>query len=190
VREIAEGVEGTGIKAGIIGEIGTDHDPYMSAQEERVLRAAARAQKRTGVAITLHTTFNPKLAFNQMDVLEEEGVDLRRVIVGHCDLYLSLDYHERVAKRGAYVQYDTFGRVNVYPDEQRVAMLAEMLKRGYVSQLLLSSDVTRRSNLHTYKGYGYDHVPVKIIPALKKAQVSDEEIHIMTSENPKRVLAF
>jgi len=188
IRDLTEGVSDTGIKAGIIGEIGVNLD-YMTAQEERVLRAAARAHKATGAAISLHGEVSP-IGLLQLDVLEEEGVDLRKVIVGHADSYLRLDYHEAIAERGAYVEYDGIGRSHIYPDERRVSMLVEMIGRGHVERLLLSTDRCWRSDLHAYGGLGYDHILVNFIPMLKQAGISDEQIHIMTVENPKRVLPF
>jgi phosphotriesterase-related protein len=188
IRDLTVGVGGTGLKAGIIGEIGVNLD-YMTAQEERVLRAAARAHKATGAAISLHGEVSP-IGLVQLDVLEEEGVDLRKVIVGHADSYLRLDYHEAIAERGAYVQYDGIGRSHIYPDKKRVSMLAEMIGRGHVERLLLSTDRCWRSDLHAYGGLGYDHILVNFIPMLKEAGISDEQVDIMTVENPKRVLPF
>ena len=115
---------------------------------------------------------------------------MRRVIIGHCDTHLNLDYHEAIIKRGAYVQYDDVGKKYHCPDERRVAAAVELLRRGYTSQILLSFDVCLRSHLHMNEGIGYDHVLVNFLPALRKAGVSEEQIHIMTVENPKRVLAF
>ena len=188
VRDLAEGIDGTGIRAGIIGEIGAEGS-YLTALEERVLRAAARAQKRTGAAVTTHAVGYP-LGVEQLEILVEEGVDPRRVIIGHCDLYLFLDYHEALLRQGAYVEFDTFGNTISYSDERRVAALVELLKRGYEKQLLLSVDVCARSHLHAYGGKGYDHLSTKILPALREKGVSEEQIHIMTVENPARVLPF
>ncbi len=188
VRDLTEGADDTGIRAGIIGEIGADKD-YISPAEERVFRAAARAHNQTGAAITTHAFLYP-VGLDQLDILQEEGADLRRVIVGHCDTYLSLDYHEAIVKRGAYVQYDDIGKRYHCPDERRIAALIELLRRGYESQILLSSDVCLRSHLHLNGGIGYDHVLAKFLPALREAGVSEEQIEMMTVENPKRVLAF
>jgi len=188
VRDLTEGADDTGIRAGIIGEIGADKD-YISPAEERVFRAAARAHNQTGAAITTHAFLYP-VGLDQLDILQEEGADLRRVIVGHCDTYLSLDYHEAIVKRGAYVQYDDIGKRYHCPDERRIAALIELIRRGYVSQILLSSDVCLRSHLHLNGGIGYDHVLAKFLPALREAGVSEEQIEMMTVENPKRVLAF
>jgi phosphotriesterase-related protein len=187
IGDITNGVGETGIRAGIIGEIGSDKN-YVSAQEERVFRAAARAQKRTGLALTTHTSFSP-VGLQQLDILEEEGADLRRVIIGHCDTYLFRDYHEALLRRGAYVQYDSVGSSYIYPDAKRVKLMVELLRQGYASQLLLSCDVCRKSYWHAYGGIGYDYCLSRYLPQLRAAGVSEEEIHLMVVENPRRLLA-
>jgi phosphotriesterase-related protein len=186
IWDISEGVGDTGVRAGIIGEIGSDKH-YVSGQEERVFRAAARAQKETGYALTTHTSFSP-VGLQQLDIIEEEGADLRRVIVGHCDTYLFQDYHEAILKRGAYVQFDSVGSFYIYPDAKRVKLMVELLRQGYASQLLLSCDVCRKSYWHAYGGIGYDYCLAKYLPQLRAAGVSEEEIHLMVVENPRRLL--
>jgi len=188
VQDLTRGADGTGIRAGVIGEIGSDKG-YITAAEERVLRAAARASRETNAAITTHAVCHP-LGIEQLDILEQEGVKPTRVIIGHCDSYLRLDYHEAIARRGAYVEYDTFGKRQIYSDERRIAMLAELLRRGYETRILLSTDVCLRSNLHAYGGPGYDHLISRVVPALRVAGISEQQIHLMTVTNPARVLAF
>src|SRR5919197_1105769 len=107
VREAADGVGDTGIRPGIIGEIGTDK-PWMTAQEERVHRAAARASRRTGLAITTHAVMSD-VGLRQLGVFDEEGADLSRVAVGHADSFPSLDYYLEIIARGASVEFDFLG---------------------------------------------------------------------------------
>ena len=187
ISDLTVGVGGSGIRAGIIGEIGVTLD-YVSAGEERVLRAAARAHKRTGAAIYTHGEFYP-IGIWQLDVLEEEGVDPRRVIMGHMDSYLNMDYHEAIARRGAFVAYDTIGRTHIYPDAARVAMIREMLRLGYGRQLLFSTDRCWRSDLHAYGGAGYDYLLTSFLPRLHQAGVAEEQIQTICLDNPKRALA-
>ncbi|MCL4466815.1 MAG: aryldialkylphosphatase [Chloroflexi bacterium] len=188
VRDVEEGIDGTGIRAGIIGEIGAEGS-YLTAAEERVLRAAGRAHRRTGAAVTTHAVGYP-LGVRQLDILAEEGVDPRRVIVGHCDHYLFLDYQEAILRRGAYVEFDNFGNKIAYSDERRIAMLLELLRLGFERQIVLATDVCLRSHLHAYGGHGYDHILTAILPALREKGVSEEQLHLLTVENPARVLAF
>ena len=118
VKDIMEGIEGTAIRAGIIGEIGTGDlfgRDFISPAEEKVLQASARAHLQTGVPITTHT-FCGQLASEQLDLLEAEGVNLRRVVVGHLDWGRDIDLENclAIAKRGAYVEFDLVGREGVY----------------------------------------------------------------------------
>jgi phosphotriesterase-related protein len=188
ICELTEGVEGTNIRAGIIGEIGVNLD-YATAQEERVLRAAARAQRATGAPLTTHASMHP-VGLVQLGILAEEQVDFSRVIIGHCDTYLDLDYHLAVLKSGAYVQFDTIGRVHMQPDAWRAQALVKLLRRGWGERLLLSSDRCHRSDLHAFGGAGYDVVFTHFFARLRELGVSQHEIDLMTSENPRRVLAW
>jgi phosphotriesterase-related protein len=107
VGEATDGVAGTGIRIGIIGEIGTDR-PWLSALEERVHRAAARAARRTGLAITTHAV-QSTVGLDQLDLFEAEGADLTRVVIGHADSNPSLAYHRAIVERGATVEFDFLG---------------------------------------------------------------------------------
>lgn len=188
IAELSEGVAGSGIRAGIIGEIGIDRN-HASAQEERVLRAAARAQRATGAPLTTHASMYP-VGIQQLEILREEGVDPARVIIGHCDTFLDLDYHLAILDSGAWVQFDTIGRDHMNPDERRATALLELLRRGRVEQLLLSSDRCFRSDLRAFGGVGYGHVFGSFCERLRSLGVDESEIETMTVDNPARVLAW
>jgi phosphotriesterase-related protein len=188
IGELTAGVDGTGIRAGIIGEIGVTLD-YVSPAEERVLRAAARAHKATGAAIYVSSEFHP-VGLDQLEILQEEGVDLNRVVVGHADSYLDLDYHEAITRQGAYAAYDGIGQKNVYPDERRVAMIRELLGKGYSDRIVLACGIARRSQWRAYGGAGYGHLWQAFLPMLRQSGVAAEQIQLLTSINPARVLAF
>jgi len=187
IEELTVGIDGTNIRAGIIGEIATESQYYIAPAEERVFRAACRAHKHTGHAITTHALFG-NVGLKQIELFEDEGVDLSRIIIGHMDTHLHLDYHLAVAEKGVYIQYDNCGRWDLYPDEMRIKFLRELINRGYLERILLSQDVFRKSHLHTYRGIGYDYILTKFIPMLKNAGFTDKEIDIITIDNPRRVL--
>ncbi len=187
IGDLTEGVENTGIKAGIIGEIGVNLD-YITPAEERVLRAAARAHIHTGKAVTLHSEYC-SVGLDQLKILEEEGMNPERVIVGHADSFLNLNYHEEIYRRGAYIQFDGIGRDHIYPDSMRLKSLVVLIRRGYIEKILLSTDRCRRSDLRLYGGKGYDHILVDFIPKLKKAGVTEREIELMMVDNPREILA-
>lgn len=191
VREAAEGVRGTGVKPGIIGEIGTDK-PWVSPAEERVHRAAARAARRTGLAITTHGVMSP-VALDQLRILEEEGADLSRVVVGHADSYPVLDHLLELLRRGASVEFDFLG-MSFTPQERHgegriLALALELLGRGHAERLLLSQDVCHDAQLKRYDGNGYVYLAEAFLPRLRDAGVSEAEIETMTVGNPRRVLS-
>lgn len=187
VREIEEGVGDTGIKPGIIGEIGANNS-WITAQEERVHRAAARAQLRTGLALTTHSPWS-EIGLKQLRIFEEEGVDPSRVVIGHCDSYPVLDYYLAIIKRGAYVQFDNIGQFDIPGYQDRVtALLLELLDRGHAEQVMLSHDVWNVRAMHFAGGTGYAHVPANYLPELRERGVDEATIHTMTVDNPRRVL--
>ena len=188
IAELTDGVEGTGIPAGIIGEIGV-HSDYATAQEERVLRAAARAQKATGAPLTTHASMYP-VGLLQLEVLKDEGADLSRVIIGHCDTYLDQSYHLAILEAGAYVQFDTVGRNHMNPDSRRARAFVELVRLGWRDKLLLSSDRCHRSDLCAFGGVGYDYVFTGFFDLLRAMGIDDETLDTITIENPRRALAW
>lgn len=188
VREVTCGIDGTAAKAGVIGEIGTSRS-RVHPEEERVLRAAARANLRTGVPISTHCTLGT-MATEQLDILESEGVELHRVAIGHLDLVDDIEYHSEVARRGAFVQYDTVGKHNYQPDDVRIRLILDMLDRGFVRQVMLSCDVTRRSHLKSSGGNGYDYLFRVFLPELMAGGLDQASVKVITNDNPARFLAF
>jgi phosphotriesterase-related protein len=192
VLETSDGVGATGIRPGIIGEIGTDK-PWVSALEERVHRAAARAAKQTGLAITTHGVMSP-VGLDQLRIFEEEDVDPARVVVGHADSYPVLEHHLAILERGASVEFDflgmSFTAVERHGEPRIVELLCELLGRGHADQILLSQDVCNDAQLQRYGGNGYTYLAATFLPRLRAAGVSDAEIETMTVANPRRLLTI
>jgi phosphotriesterase-related protein len=187
IDEIENGVDGTDIRPGVLGEIGTEKDRFTPAME-RVFRAVARAHVRTGLPIFTHTSVGT-LGLEQLDLLKEEGVDLRRVVVGHADGKMDQDYHVAIASTGAYVGYDRVGRPLVGTLDRHAAAVAKMADAGLLHHVLISQNVTLKSHLHFYGGEGYDYLLTDFVPVLREAGLSEEQINILLIENPGRVLA-
>jgi phosphotriesterase-related protein len=191
-RDATVGVGETGIRSGIIGEIGTDK-PWLSAQEERVHRAAARAARRTGLAITTHAV-QSTVGLDQLTVFEDEGADLSRVVIGHADSNPSLDYHVAIVERGASVEFDFLGMrftpLERHGEGRIVDNLRALLDRGHVERILLSQDVCHDSQLKRYGGNGYTYLAETFLPRLRAAGVSDDEIRTITLDNPRRLLTI
>jgi predicted metal-dependent phosphotriesterase family hydrolase len=192
VLETSDGVGATGIRPGIIGEIGTDK-PWVSALEERVHRAAARAANRTGLAITTHGVMSP-VGLDQLRIFEEEGVDPARVVIGHADSYPVLEHHMAILERGASVEFDflgmSFTAVERHGEPRVVELLCELLGRGHADRILLSQDVCNDAQLQRYGGNGYTYLAATLLPRLRGAGVSEAEIETMTVANPRRLLTI
>ena len=192
VREATEGVGETGIRPGIIGEIGTDK-PWVSALEERVHRAVARAARRTGLAITTHAVLSP-VGLDQLRIFESEGADPARVVIGHADSYPSLDHYLAIMERGASVEFDflgmSFSAAERHGEGRIVTLLTELLARGHIDRVLLSQDVCHDSQLRHYDGNGYTYLATTFLPRLRSAGVSEPEIETMTVVNPRRLLTI
>lgn len=187
VEDVETGISGSDVRAGIIGEIGADKW-FVSAREERSFRAAARAQRRTGLALTTHAARWP-VGIAQLDLLAEEDVDPSRVIIGHCDSVPLLEYHEKIAKRGAFVQYDLIRGESSTQTQQTVQLVVEMVRRGYIKHLLLSHDVCTSSQLASNGGVGFAFVPTTFADALEEAGLERAEIQSILVDNPRRALA-
>ncbi|AYL53686.1 TPA: phosphotriesterase-related protein [Citrobacter freundii] len=184
VDEIVIGIDGTELKAGIIAEIGSS-EGVITPLEEKVFIAAARAHIETGRPISTHTSFST-MGVEQLVLLQAHGVDLSRVTVGHCDLKDNLDNILRMIELGAYVQFDTIGKNNYYPDEKRIAMLYAIRDRGLLSHVMLSMDITRRSHLKANGGNGYDYLLTTFIPQLRQSGFSQADVDMMLRDNPSK----
>jgi phosphotriesterase-related protein len=192
VREFDDGAEGTGVRPGIIGEIGTDK-PWLTGREERVHRAAARAARRTGLAVTTHAVMSD-VGLRQLKVFEEEGLDPGRVVIGHADSFPELRYLLEIVTRGAYVEFDFLG-MTFTPQERHgeprvIRRLLELLDKGHGGRILLSHDVCHNSQLSTYEGHGYTYLAETFLPRLREARVPDATIAQITLDNPRRVLGY
>jgi phosphotriesterase-related protein len=185
IREIEVGTD-DGIKAGVIGEIGV-HRRHVSPVEERIHRAAARAQVRTGLALTTHSIAST-VGLAQLDIFEEEGVDLRRVVIGHSDTYPDLDYHRALIRRGAFVQFDTIRGASDYETMRTVGLITALTEEGHLEHILLSQDVCATGHLVAYGGTGYSYLISSFVGLLRKAGLAQEQVEQMFIGNPRRML--
>lgn len=185
VNEIENGIDGTDTKAQIIGEIGTSKDDFKPA-EHKVFEAAVLAHKRTNTVITTHTSLST-LALEQADFFIENGVDPKKVIIGHQDLLGDRNQIMTLLNKGFNVAFDTIGKNNYYPDEERVKLIKYLQDEGKINQIVLSLDITRKSNMKYLGGIGYSYLLTDFVPLLKEAGVTEESINMMLSDNPQRI---
>ncbi len=201
VRDIEVGVDGTGIRAGIIGEIGissTRQAQGRTATELRVLRAAGRAQRITGAGINIHFDIGGDLAEHEsaLDILADEGADLVRVALSHfLPNTQQIPHFHRIAERGCFVEFDLFGQEKcsgrkIPSADEMNSVIHRLVADGLASHLLLSQDVCFKGCLVENGGYGYAHLLRNILPGLRSLGVDAAAIHTMTVENPRRLLAL
>ena len=194
VREFDDGVIGPNgpVRPGIIGEIGTDK-PWVTAQEERVFRAAARAARRTGAAVTTHAA-QSAVGLAQLTILEDEGLDPARVVIGHCDSWPRIEHWREIVRRGATVEADFLG-MNFTPLERAgepkvIDLIKTLLDEGSEKQITLSQDVCHDSQLLSYGGNGYTYLQTSFLPRLAAAGVDQATIDQITIANPARILTL
>jgi len=187
VREIEVGIEGTEIKAEVIGEIGSSVNVFEEA-EQKVFRAAIEAQKRTHKPIITHTSLGT-LAMEQIAMFKEKDIDLDKIIISHVDLSGDVEYILGIIRQGVNVAFDTIGKINYQSDELRVEMLKRICEEGLSHKVLLSMDITRKSNMLFKGGIGYAYLLDNFLPSLRKAGVKEEEIRNMTEKNIMRIFS-
>ncbi len=201
VRDITVGIGLTGIRAGIIGEVGAEAqlpDMPMTLREIKSVRAAARAALATGSSISLHTFFAPGDPFTPLDILAEEGMPMDRVIVGHVHAAITrdLDYLMALAARGIYLEFDLLGyrESNVVEDVLDDRAVAEgiltLIREGFGRRILVSHDVYSKIQLRKYGGHGYTFVHRYFLPYLRRMGASKEDINRIMIENPGHILTF
>lgn len=193
VRELTVGIGDTGIKAGVIKVATGAH--AISAYEENVIRAAARAARATGAPIMTHTD-EGALGREQLTILASEGVDPKRVIIGHCCGGTDLRRHIDMLDTGCSLGFDRFGIEIIHPDKLRLAALIGLLGVGYEKQLILSHDTVwcwRGRPLpiagEIMPNWNPTHVFRNIVPRLRDAGVTQAKIDTMLVDNPRRFFA-
>ncbi|MCC5890351.1 MAG: phosphotriesterase-related protein [Alkalibacterium sp.] len=183
IKDIEVGMGDTGIKAALIGEIGTSKNT-MTEREEKVFKAAVLAHKKTGVPITTHTTLGT-YGKEQVAFFKSENIDLKNIVIGHVDLTGDIDYVLDLLKEGVYVEFDTVGKEAYMPDQTRVDMLKEIENQGYTEKVFLSMDITRRSHLKAFGGIGYSYLMDSFVPLMLENGISEEFVEKMLSHNPQ-----
>lgn len=186
IHEVQNGIEDTGIKAHIIGEVGTSKD-HITDNELKVLKAAILAHRETGHPIFTHTSLGT-MALEQLELFKREKVDLSKVLIGHLDLNCNKDYHLKIADYGCYMGFDTIGKVQYEKDENRIDHIKYLIENGFVDQIVLSQDITRKSHLQKNGGIGYSYLMEKFIPLAISMGIEKEDIDRMMIENPKELL--
>jgi phosphotriesterase-related protein len=195
IREIREGIDGTGIKAGVIkvaNDVGGVTEPG-----EIILRAAARAQKATGVPIITHTWAPERVGDQQVRIFEGEGVDLNRVCVGHSNDTTDLEYLTGLLKKGVWLGMDRYPshRPDVPDWRQRTQTLKALLDAGHGDRILLSHDDPMTNLMQPLAARAErikrnpDHICFikrHVLPYLKELGATDAQVRQLVVANPRR----
>jgi phosphotriesterase-related protein len=201
VHDITVGVGDTGIKAGVIGEIGCSHP--LKDTEAKVLSAVARAQEITGAPVNIHPGQSQTSPIELIKLLRDNGGDIHRTAMSHVenrhgnDIDLTLE----LAETGCIIEYDSFGNVQnpinlpnkiMYglSDWERIGCIKHLIDHGYLHQVLVSHDVFNKTDLRHYGGPGYDHLLTTVVPLMHMKGITDEQIHVIFEKNPEHMLQF
>lgn len=184
IDEIEIGIDGTALKAGLIAEIGSSFEK-ITQDEIKVFTAAVVAHQHTKRPISTHTTLST-MGLEQFTMLRKLGVEPENMVIGHCDLKDNLEVILPITEAGGYVQFDTIGKNDYFPDEKRISMLQVLQARGLLSRVMLSMDITRRSHLKANGGIGFSYLITDFLPQLLQAGFSQAEIDLMLRDNPNR----
>lgn len=201
VRDIAVGAQGTSVRSGIIGEVGTgafgDKGP-LTDNELKSIRASARASRLTGAPIMIHSFAPADELQRALDIVAAEGVALDHVVMAHTGRG-DVAAMKRFTDRGAYVEFDFMGQApgtmgadgSLEQSAERIAAaIKTLIDAGLTERILVSHDVCIPGQLKKNGGGGFTFVPTMVVPALKARGVSDAAIRSILVENPRRVLTF
>ena len=185
IKDLTVGIDDSNIRAGVIGEVATSK--VMTEDEKKVLAAAAIAGKKVGCCVSTHCQMGT-LGHEQLDIFKEKGMPLNKVILGHIDLSNDIAYMKSLMDRGANIGFDTIGKTTYLKDESRADNLAQLIREGYVNNIILSADISRKSYMKTFGEYsGYTAVLDKFIPLLKERGICQDDIDHLLIKNPSRI---
>lgn len=187
VRELTEGIGGTGIRAAVI-KAGTEYN-VMDEPGRKLLRIAAAAHRDTGAPLITHTTAGT-MGLEQVEFLSEHGVHPSAVCLSHMDRLLDFDVHRAIARAGAYLGYDSAGKAKYGTDSARITLLKQMIDAGLGRRILIGNDLGRPSYWVSYGGGpGLDYVLRRFVPRMLEAGISQREVDELLVQNPGRLLA-
>jgi predicted metal-dependent phosphotriesterase family hydrolase len=188
VGDLTDGIDGSGVRAGVV-KAGTSLDE-VTPTEEKLLRAAARAQTLTGAPILTHTTAGT-VALDQLEILDRAGADLSHVCIGHLDRRLDWDTHRAVAAAGAFLGYDCISKEQYESDADRATFIVRLIDEGFGDRVCLSGDLARRRYLRAWGGGpGYRHILGPFADRLAGAGLDEAARRVLLVDNPARLLAW
>ena len=199
VRDVQVGVGNTGIRSGIIGEIGCSW-PWTD-NEKKSVAAAVAAQRVTGAPLLIHPGRDQKAPIEIVNFIDSEGGDLSRTVMSHVDIRIyDREILRELAATGIYIEYDTFGLESPFPphapdtympsDYKRIEQLIGLIEDGFLERVVLAHDNCTKHRLREFGGHGFDHIPTTVTGWMKRQGMSQAQIDMLLIENPRRVLTF
>lgn len=195
INELTVGIDGTTIRAGVIGEIGVS-DP-IHPNERKVLIASALAFQETSAPIQVHIDPWGQTGIDAADLLLHHGVDPGKIAICHADILLDRSYMRSLLERGVFVEFDNFGKEfhidgarRFATDAERIDALRSLIDEGFASQILVTNDVCLKSMLHRYGGRGYDHLLTHIAPKMLAHKIDLQTIVLWLIANPQRLYCW
>ena len=195
ILELNEGMDGTNIRAGVIGEVGTSE--VISPGEYKSLEAASNAQEETGCGMHIHACLWNRNGIDAMKFAVKHGAEAKKICIDHVDVVLDMGYIEGILKLGAYVEFDDFGKefyvdrryrnmlyTSFATDRERVMRIKELIDKGYIEQILISNDICLKTLTHKYGGWGYDHILTNILPMMIDYGITTEHANTILKINP------
>lgn len=193
VRDIRDGIAGGKVRAGLV-KVMTDEEG-LTEDVARVMSAAAIAHHETGVTITTHSHPASRNGLVQQAFLQQRGVAAERIIIGHSGDCEDLGYLRELMDNGSTIGMDRFGMEHVLSDERRVGTVVALVAHGYADRMVLSHDAAFYSYVtppswraKSAPSWRMDTIPRMVIPKLRDAGVSSDDITQMLVTNPRRLL--
>jgi len=206
LADIETGIDGSGVRAGVIGEMGVSTE--MHQNEKKALIAAAHVSKKTGIAVMVHISAPAHegsfpLGLEAIEVLASEGAEIGKVAICHADspLDINVEYCIEILKKGVYLSFDNYNHEHYVAkkdremyggpsssDLQRVRVTKQLMDRGYVAKMLIGQDTCFKTMCHRYGGYGFDHIITNIIPMMQDEGITDNQIKSVYIDNPRKWL--
>jgi phosphotriesterase-related protein len=196
--EVTQGLDGTTIRAGLVGEIGCSWP--MTEPERCALRAAARAARATGAALSVHPGRAPSACLEILDIVEAEGHSPARTILCHMDrTHPDGSGITTLLERGANVEWDFFGieqshywmgDTELPTDRDRLRLIAGFAEDGHAERILVSHDICTKTRLRAWGGHGYGHILRNVVPLMRRMGLDPGLIDCLIRANPRRLLTL
>ena len=199
IRDVTEGADGTGIRSGIIGEVGCSWP--LTPNERKVLSAAATAQRATGAPILIHPGRGEESPIQIIEALDRDGADLSRTIIGHLDrTVFKRETLSAIGEAGCWFEWDLFGNESSYyrlnpsinhpNDGTKLADIRWLISEGYGERIVIAHDICSRHRLVKYGGHGYHYILEHIVPMMRARGFSERMIEDILINNPAAILSF